>query len=115
MANRIELVNSVFKTSVSRNHIRENISEAESLKAVQVNIRTALKNVINQNVSVVGTVALKVRMEDSCIRVVFVVVSNLAGPVLLKTSFIDRSVNGILPSKRNIGAYNFKPIQIFAI
>lgn len=43
------------------------------------------------------------------------IVKNLAVPVLLGTSFMDKFVKGIFPAKRRIDTYNSQPVLILLV
>lgn len=51
-------------------------------------------------------------MEDARVWVVFGAVRNLAVPVLLRASFIDKSPNGIFPPGHVIMLYHFAPESV---
>lgn len=102
MTNKVHTVNSVFDTNLRR------IPKDRMAQRYTGKQATSFKNAINQKVSAVGTITLQVRMGDSRVGVVFVVVHNLAIPVLLGTSFIDRFVRGIFSPERKIVAYKFQ-------
>lgn len=77
--------------------------------------RPSLKNAVNQKVNIVRTVVLQVKMSKSRVRVVLGALRNLAALFLLGTSFSDRFVKSIFPSKRKVVLYDSKPALIFTI
>lgn len=74
-----------------------------------------MKNTIDQRVSLVGTIWLHVKLGNSRARVVFISVRNLALPVLVETSYIDRFFKGSFPPERKSVPYNAKPVSNIAI
>lgn len=74
-----------------------------------------MKNVTSQKISVIGTLTLLVSIGDSIVGVAFGAVRNLAVPVFIEPSLIDRFVNGIFRLKWKIVPYNFKYLPIFDI
>lgn len=114
-ANKMHSVNSVFNTGVGLSLIREDFLEVDQLGYIQANNPSSLRNSTNQKAKIVGTITLRVRIRDSRVRVVFVIVRYLAVPVFLGTSFIDSFVKDIFPSERKIVPYISKPVPIIAI
>lgn len=108
-------MNSVFDTSAGPNLIWEDFLEGNWLKTVQANNGPSLQSATNQELNIVGTVTLPVRMADSRGRVVCDIVRNLAVPAILATLFIDRFLKGIFPHDRKIVLYNSKPVPILTI
>lgn len=90
-------VNSVFYKGAGSNLIQADSLEAEWLRAKQASKLLALKNVTNQDVSVVGAVKSQARLGDARGILAFGVLRNLAVPVLSATSYIYRFVNDIFP------------------
>lgn len=64
---------------------------------------------------VVGTETIHVIIKETTVRVAFGVLTSLAGPVLLRTSFIDNAKKRIFPMKRNIFLYNSRAVSTSAI
>lgn len=65
---------------------------------------------INEKVSVVGTITLHVRIGDSRVKVVYGAVRNLSIPVLLAIPFIDGFVKCIFPPEQKIVIYSSKGV-----
>lgn len=78
------------------------ILEGEWFGAVQDSNRLALKNATSEMVSLVETMTLTFNMGDSRVRADLDVVHNLAIPVLIGTSNIDRSIKSILKPEQKI-------------
>lgn len=65
MANKMPPVNSFSDTRAKQTIIREDFIEAKSLEAIQASYQLALSNASTQKVSIVETISLHVKMDDS--------------------------------------------------
>lgn len=74
-----------------------------------------MKDATNQKVTVVGRIALHVKMGDCRVKVVFGDVRHLVVPVLVGTSFMDRLVKGIFSLERKMVSFSSEPVPILAI
>lgn len=63
-------------------------------------------------INVEGTILLHVRLGDLIVRTWFGVVANLAVPLRLGTSYIDRFVKGIFPQYRKVVPFHSQPVAI---
>lgn len=82
MANNMHHVIGVFDQGTGASPILYDSLDGEWLEALQANNRAASKNETNQDVSVVGTISLSIRMRDSRVGVVFDATRSLAWVVL---------------------------------
>lgn len=69
----------------------------------------------NQRVEIVGILSFYVRMDEARVRVELGELRNLAVPILLGTSFVDKFVKGVFPSKRKIVTYNSPRVSLLLI
>lgn len=88
----------VFGTFAGPNLLREVLVEPNWLPPIHLSESPRLKSTTNQNVDVVGTIVLHMRMGERNVRLTFEIVRNLAVPVRLSTSFIDKFNKRIFPS-----------------
>lgn len=110
-----QLISGVFVTDVGPRVIRDDFLVEEWLGAKLASNNSALKNVTYQKVSADWKIRFVVRMAGSRVRDVLGVVRSLELPVLLGTSFLQRSEKGLFPFKWKVVSYNSKPVQILAI
>lgn len=107
--------NCVINTSAGLNLLREDIVDLDWTRAIHISERPQLQSATNQRDEAVGTVMLYIRVWEARVKVVFWIVKNLVVPVLLKTSFIDRFVEGILLLEKKIVPYSSQPISFLTI
>lgn len=111
----MHLVNCAFYTDAGLKRIPDDFLDAEKLRALQSGSRLALKSTVSQKIHVTGTITLNIITKNSKIRAAFSVLHNLAVPVFLGTSFIDRFLNIIFPPELKIVPYISKRVPILAI
>lgn len=91
---------------------REEVAKSDWISSISVSENPRLRSGTNQNVDVVRTILLHVRMEETCVLVLLGIVKNLAVPALLGTHFIDEFVEVINPAERNIVTYSSQAMPI---
>lgn len=91
------------------------MDEPEWMGSIRVSEKPQLENTTNQNVKVVRTTMLHVRMAETRVRVVFGIGKNLPVPSLLAASLIIKFVIEMLPAKRKIVSYNSQPVGILMV
>lgn len=96
MSRKMNLLNSAFYASARPKIIREDFLQAKWLPFTQGNNRRSLKRETTEKVNVIGTMTLHVRMGLSSVRVLFAVVGSLEVIGLLRTSFFEIFVKGIM-------------------
>lgn len=74
-----------------------------------------MENATNDKISVVKRISLDIRIGDSRVRVVLGVERDLAVPVFLGTSFIDRFVKGFFSPEPKEVSYISRPVPILPI
>lgn len=114
-ASRMRPINYIFDAHTKPNLLREDLVERDWLPSICLCYSPRLKRATNQNVEVVGAIVLRVRIEDSAIGVMFRVVGNLAVPVLLGTSFIDKIIKNIFPDERKTVLFNYSSVSTLTV
>lgn len=104
----------VFAPGARPNLIWEEVLQPDWHGAFRVENQRSPQTATSQEVSIGDTVSLHVWIWDSRVRVFLGVVRNLAVFALLGTSFIDKFVKGIFPSKQKIVLYNSAPAETLA-
>lgn len=64
---------------------------------------------------IVGAIILYLTMGEARVRVVFEIIKNVSVSIVLGTSFIEKFVNRILPSERNMDPYNSWLVPILMV
>lgn len=95
--------------------IREDFYETYWLQGIRAVTASSLRSAATQKVGIVRTLFIHVRVGDARIRVVFGVARSLGVPILLRISFIDRFVKGILPPEQKVVLYNSALVLIIVM
>lgn len=108
-------INRVLHTGDGPNLIGENDLCDKWLPAVKSEQKPQLQSVTYQKLPMVGKITVHVRVGGARVRVDFGAVRQMAVPVLLESSFIDKYDREIVPDKRKIVPHNSESIPILAV
>ena len=104
----------VLDTGAGPNLVNRNDLPREWMKKIRLIRNVKLTSASRNAMNLVGVLPLFIRMGDLKVRVWFGVVENLAVPVLLGTSYIDRFVQGIFPQERKVVPNDSRPVAILS-
>lgn len=100
-------INCILDRGAESGLLRESMLNTEWLKAFKTESTPQLGGMKNHSLFVVRTKILDVRIEEAQVCIVLRVARQLAAPVLLETSFIDRFVCTISHEQRKVVPHSF--------
>lgn len=95
--------------------IREDLLETDWFQIIRPVSAPSSQCATTQDVSIIGTVLLHVRMGDARFRMVYGAGRDLSVSIFLGISFIDRFFNGIYRPEHKFSLYNYASVPIIAI
>lgn len=114
-ATEVHPVHCVFETGACPTPIWEEFLSQEWNNMIRTAHARDLKSETSESVRVLGIITLHVRMSDCLVHVNLGTVRNLAVPVFLSTTCMDRFVESIFQMERKVVLFNSKQVSIMIL
>lgn len=105
----------VLDNTIGPNLLWDQLVETDWRPSIRLCDSQRLKRGTSQVVQVTGTIVLHVQTGESCICFMFKIFRNLAVSVLPGMLFINRFIEGIVPSEKEIVLFNSLPVLVLAV